>query len=71
MRRIVAECGHCLAVLKIQDDGTVTTLDIVSPSVYNEDGGYGPAESVTLGTRENVVKLQEFLNENLNAKEAP
>lgn len=70
MRRIVAEVGHCIAVLKLcEESGIVKELDIMSPSLYN-DGDYAPAESITIGTRENIMKLKAFLDANLQAGEA-
>lgn len=71
MRRITAEVGHCIAVLKLCDEsGIVKALDLMSPSVVDDAGHYAPAESITIGTRENVLKLKAFLDANLQAVEA-
>lgn len=66
-RVLVADLGWCVGKLEIQD-GTSISLIIVSPADTSE-GRYAPAESVCVFGRNNLVKLQAFLNDNMNASE--
>lgn len=68
-RVLVADVGWCVAKMEITE-GTSVSLMIVSPA-DTDAGRYAPAESVCVYGRGNLVKLQQFLNDNLNAKEQP
>lgn len=69
MRRVVGEVGHCVAVLKVEEDGTVDQLTIMSPSQISPSGRWWPPECIDIGNRENIVKLKTFLDKHLNATE--
>ena len=66
-RVVLADLGWCIGKMTI-NEGTNVGLTILSPADTSEDR-YAPAESVCIFGRSNLVKLQAFLNDNLNAKE--
>ena len=67
-RTVVADLGWCLAKITVTN-GITESLIIISPADTSENR-YAPCESVCVYGRSNMVKLQTFLNENMNAKES-
>lgn len=63
MSIMTTELGWCVAKLTMQK-GMDCSLTILSPA-NAEEHYYQPAESVLIYGRENLVKLQAFLNEAL------
>ena len=70
-KRIAEALGHnTVAVLTVPVDGKgrndySTSLVIMTPSTWEDQGGVMPAESVTLPRKEEVVKLMGLLMKNV------
>lgn len=66
-RMVVTDLGWCVGKI-IVEQGRCVSLTIISPADTSAER-YAPAESVCVYSRENLVKVRDFLIEALNAEE--